>query len=136
MPEPEQEKPRIIVDDDWKEQARREKEEADRITREQAKGPRELPAPSLAEIIQMIAIQVTIGLGGYQDPQTGQALPPDLPLAKHYIDLLELLQAKTAGQADEQEKKILEAALSDLRMLFVQVANHMSAAAAGQKPPQ
>ena len=135
MSEPQTEKPRIIVDDDWKEQARREKEEADRTTREQARRPRDLPPPSLAEIVQMIAIQATIGLGGYQDPQTGQSFAPDLLLAKHYIDLLELLQTKTAGHLDDQEKKIVEAALSDLRMLFVQVANHLANAAAPKTPP-
>jgi len=115
-----EDKPKIIVDTDWKQEAQREKEEADRKARE-AEDLREMPDPSLAEIVQMIALQATIGLGGMQDPQTGQRIPTQLPLAKHYIDLLGLFQQKTAGQLDEQEKQIIEGTLHELRMAFVQV---------------
>ena len=68
----------------------------------------------------MIIIQASIGLGGFQDPQSGQRIPPNLPTAKHYIDLLELLQAKTKGNLDENEKALLESTLHELRMAFVQ----------------
>jgi hypothetical protein len=121
MPEPNENEPRIFIDDDWKEQARREKEEADRMTR-QDELPGELPAPSLAEIVQMIAVQATFGLGGIRDPQTGQVIPPDLMLARHYIDLLELFQQKTADRVNDNEKAIIEGTLHELRMLFVHVA--------------
>ncbi|MHC4443013.1 MAG: DUF1844 domain-containing protein [Planctomycetota bacterium] len=115
------EKPKIIVDSDWKEEARREKEELDRQTREMPL-PGQLPDPSVAELIQMIIVQASIGLGGFQDPQTGQRIPPNLPTAKHYIDLLELLQAKTKGNLDENENALLESTLHELRMAFVQSA--------------
>src|SRR3972149_2364293 len=128
-------KPRIIVDDDWKEQARKEKEEADRVSREEEE-IQDLPDPSLAEVVQMIAIQATMALGGMKDPQTGQPIPPHLPLAKHYIDLLELLQTKPAGQVDEQEKAILAGTLQELRMIFVQIAKHLEAAVAAQGKKQ
>ena len=121
MADPNEDKPKIIVDTDWKEEAQREKEEADRQARE-TEEQQALPAPTLAELVQMIALQATIGLGGMQDPQTGQRIPAQLPLAKHYIDLLELLQQKTAGQLDEQEKQLIEGTLHELRMAFVQVA--------------
>ncbi|GMU21430.1 MAG: hypothetical protein AMXMBFR13_15230 [Phycisphaerae bacterium] len=112
--------PKIFVDSDWKEQARREKEELDRETREM---PRQgLPEPQLAELVQMVVLQASIGLGGFQDPQTGQPIPPNLPLAKHYIDLLELLQKKTQGRLDQTEQQIIEGTLYELRMAFVQVA--------------
>lgn len=128
-------KPKIIVDDDWKEQARKEKEEADRLAREQEE-TQEIPEPSLAEVVQMIAIQATMALGGVKDPQTGQPIPPHMPLAKHYIDLLELLQTKTAGKVDEQEKMIIDGTLQELRMIFVQIANHLTSAAAAQEKKQ
>ena len=74
--------PKIIVDSDWKEEARREKEEADRQSRE-APEAGQLPPASFPEILQMIIMQASIGLGGFQDPQTGQHVPANLPVAKH-----------------------------------------------------
>jgi hypothetical protein len=119
-------KPKIIVDSDWKEEARREKEELDRQTRDMPKAG-ELPAPHLAEIVQMIVVQASVGLGGFQDPQTGQRIPPQLSVAKHYIDLLELLQQKTSDNLDDEEKTILDRTLHELRMAFVQTAGSSGA---------
>ena len=135
MADANEDKPKIIVDTDWKDEARKEKEEADRQVRE-SEELRDLPAPSLAEIVQMIAIQATLGLGGMQDPQTGQRIPAQLPLAKHYIDLLELFQKKTEGRVDDQEKQLIEGTLHELRMAFVQVAGvGTGAETAPQEPP-
>jgi hypothetical protein len=128
MSDDKEKQPRIIVDDDWKQQAAQEKEEADRTARDAPQGG-EIPPPSLVEIVQMLAMQAAIGLGGFQDPQTGQTIPPQLPVAKHYIDLLELFQQKTAGAVDEQEKQIIDGTLNELRMAFVQ------AAGVGAAPP-
>lgn len=129
MSEANDESPKIIVDSDWKEQAQREKEQADQASRETA-GKDQLAEPSFIELIQMILLQASIGLGGYQDPHTGQQLPPNLMVAKHYIDLLALLGEKTAGNLDETEKRILEGALHELRIAFVQVSQ-----GGGQAPP-
>jgi hypothetical protein len=113
--------PHIFVDSDWKAQAQREKEELDRQTREEPEQGR-IPEPSLAEIVQMVVIQASIALGGFQDPNTGQPIPPNLALAKHYIDLLDLLLNKTRNNLDETEKSIIEGTLHELQMAFVQVA--------------
>lgn len=121
MADPNDQEPRIFVDTDWKEEARKEKERLDRETRDMPKRD-EIPPPSMVELIQMLVMQISIGLAGMQDPQTGQALPPSLPLAKHYIDLLELLQQKTKGNLDPDEQRVLEGTLHEVRMAFVQVA--------------
>ena len=123
--------PKIIIDDDWKEQARREKEEADRQTREQAQ--QTIPEPSILELVQMLVMQVSVGLGGMQDPQTGQQIPPSLPLAKHYIDLLEVLKNKTKGNLDENEQKIVDGTLHELRMAFVQIVSELQQHAGGSR---
>ena len=121
MTENDKEAPKIIVDSDWKEEAQREKEEMDRKTRDIPKAG-ELPPPHLAEIVQMIIVQASIGLGGFQDPQTGQRIAPQLSVAKHYIDLLELLQKKTSNNLDNEEKTLIERTLHELQMAFVQSA--------------
>lgn len=113
--------PKIIVDSDWKEEAQREKEETDRQSRE-APESGQLPPASFPEILQMIVMQASIGLGGFQDPQTGQQIPPNLPVAKHYIDLLGVLEEKTRGNLEDEEKTVLERITHELRMAFVQVA--------------
>ncbi len=70
----------------------------------------------------MVIMQASIGLGGFQDPQTGQRMSPNLPLARHYIDLLALLHEKTKNNLSENENAIMEATLHELRMAFVQMA--------------
>ncbi|MBP7933197.1 MAG: DUF1844 domain-containing protein [Phycisphaerae bacterium] len=122
MPDPNNEQPKIIVDDDWKAQAQREKEEADRQTREHEESG-SLPAAHLAEIVQMIALQASVGLGLVTDPRSGQPIPPDLAVAKHFIDLLTLLRQKTGDNLDDVEKKIVEGTLYELQMAFVHVAS-------------
>ena len=44
----------------------------------------------------------------------------DLPLARQSIDILEMLQEKTRGNLDDEEEKLVESALYDLRMRYVQ----------------
>ncbi len=45
----------------------------------------------------------------------------DLELAKHNIDLLELLKEKTKGNRSPDEDKLLEQVLFEARMKFVEV---------------
>ncbi len=136
MADDNKETPKIFIDDDWKEQARREKEEADREAREAEEageqGP--MPGPHIAEIIQMVTMQATIGLGGFRD-QSGQSIPPNLEYAKHYIDLLELLLNKTLNNLDEQEQRILSGTLQELRMAFVEVYHALTEQASAPPPP-
>jgi hypothetical protein len=46
----------------------------------------------------------------------------NLPIAKHLIDLLDVLQQKTEGNRTADESANLEDALHQLRMAYVQVA--------------
>lgn len=127
--------PKIIVDSDWKEEARREKEQADRATRD-TPAEQELPAPSILEVVQMIIMHATMGLGAAQDPETGRPIPPNLPLAKHYIDLLGLLRDKTADHLDQMETSIIDRTLRELRMAFVQIAGAAAPMPEATEPPQ
>ena len=105
-----EEAPKIIVDSDWKAEARKEKEKLEEETHAPVDGHGgEIPAPSLLELVEMIVMQASIGLQGFQDPNTGRLIPPNLGLARHYIDLLQLLSEKTAGKLDEQEKSVMDA---------------------------
>ena len=107
---------KIIVDDDWKAEAKREKERlAEETTHEEA-----LPDPSFAELVNMIALQAMIGFGGMAGPD-GQRIPSNFEIAKHYIDMLQVLEDKTKGNLSEEEKKMLDQVLYEIRMRYMQV---------------
>jgi len=61
-----------------------------------------------------------VHLGDAPHPETGQAVPPDLALAQQTIDLLGLLQQKTRGNLTDEEAKLLDHLLVDLKLRFVE----------------
>ena len=126
------EEPRIIVDSDWKQEAQQEKERLNEETADVGpSGP--LPDASFLEIVNLLAMQAVIGLGGMQMPD-GREMPADINVAKHNIDLLEILKEKTAGQLDDTEQKVLDATLHELRLGFVQ-ATSPGATESENEPP-
>jgi hypothetical protein len=52
----------------------------------------------------------------------GAPPPPSLPLAKQTIDLLAMLEEKTAGNLSGEEERLLAQLLFDLRMRYVAAA--------------
>ncbi len=51
----------------------------------------------------------------------GERIPPDLVNARRTLDLLEVLQQKTRGNLTPDEKRLLDDALYELRMSFVEI---------------
>lgn len=119
MAEPTEKK--IIIDDDWKEEAQREKEalaaamekekqKAKHVMREQASFPM---------LLSGLATQALVCLGELENPFTKKS-ETDLPEAQFHIDMLEILQAKTKGNLSPEEARMMDGLLFDLRMRFVQ----------------
>jgi hypothetical protein len=77
-------------------------------------------------VVNMFAMQATVALGGMQGPE-GEALPPDPELARFHIDLLGILEEKTKGNLTDNESKVLASVLNELRMIYVQLIQHMTA---------
>jgi hypothetical protein len=119
---------KIIIDEDWKQQAQKEKEIlAAQEKAEKEKAPRgksrrgPLPKGDFAALISMLVTQALFALGVLQvEGQEGKE--PDLELAKYNIDMLETIGEKTKGNLTEEEKKVLENTLSQVRMAYVKVA--------------
>lgn len=126
---PDEEK-KIIVDNDWKAEAKREKE---RLAAEPDRGG-PLPAPGFAELVNLIVMQAMAGLGLLAGPG-GERIPPNLEVAKHFIDLLQVLDDKTRNNLAPAEKTLLDQVLYELRMTFVQVAGGGAAPAPPAVPP-
>lgn len=117
---------KIIVDDDWKAQARKEKEQlADTV---ESGGGQALPGPSFEELINLVVMQALAGLGLLAGPG-GERIPPNLDMAKHFIDLLQVLEDKTRGNLTPDEKRLLDQVLYEMRMNYVQIASMAGAAA-------
>ena len=65
-------------------------------------------------------------MGVAPHPESGEAAEKNLPLARHTIDTLEMLQHKTGGNLDEEEARLLESLLYELRMRFVEAGSGSS----------
>lgn len=78
--------------------------------------------------VMSIASNAASSLGMMEHPVTHKS-EVDLELAKHWIDILGMLQHKTRNNLHPQEERILEGLLSDLRMQYVSLANSSPKAA-------
>ena len=72
-------------------------------------------------------------LGKVPNPETGQPMQ-DLDAAKMFIDQLEMLEAKTRGNLNRHEEKLLGQSLTSLRLAFVEAIE--APARAEQNPPE
>lgn len=123
------EAPKIIVDDDWKTQAKAEKERLAKEAEEKAAaapaGPGSPPGAGeklgFSDLVRMLATQALMYMGAYPDPQTGKAIVA-LDVAKIHVDLLDVLEQKTKGNLSDEETKMLTGMLSELRVQFVEIA--------------
>ena len=77
---------------------------------------------SFVAFIMSIASNAASALGMMEHPVTHQR-EVDVELGKHWIDVLGMLQKKTAGNVTPQEKRMLEGLLADLRMQYVSLVN-------------
>ncbi|HEX8495458.1 MAG TPA: DUF1844 domain-containing protein [Pyrinomonadaceae bacterium] len=77
---------------------------------------------SFISFLMSIASNAAAALGMMEHPVTGQR-GVDLPLGKHWIDVLGMLQEKTRGNLAPQEQQIFTGLLSDLRMQYVSLSS-------------
>jgi hypothetical protein len=76
---------------------------------------------SFLSLIMSLASNAAASLGMMPHPVTGET-GVDLKTAKHWIDVLGMLETKTRGNLDSQEAQVLEGLLADLRMQYVSFA--------------
>src|SRR5580704_14370688 len=72
-------------------------------------------------------------LGKTAHPETGE-LMHDVETARMFIDLLEMLEAKTRGNLTKEEATLLKNALTATRMAFVESVNAPAPQPAAAKP--
>jgi hypothetical protein len=91
-----------------------------------------IPAVTFENVIQSIYLSAIVALGAATEP--GQKARIDLLGARQSIDMLGILQEKTKGNLTEKEQRLLQNALFEVRMMFLEVTNAIAQQAA--KPPQ
>ena len=116
---------RIIVDEDWKEQVRREKELAKRMRQQQGQQVAEPPPASFPLLVNTFATQAAVSLGALPNPITGKT-ETNLAEAKHFIDMLSVLEEKTRGNLSAEEERQLKEVLFGLRMSYVEAKGRES----------
>jgi hypothetical protein len=74
----------------------------------------ETPPVHFSQFVVSLASSALVHLGEMPHPET-QKPEKNLPLAQHSIEVLEMLHTKTRGNLDEEEGRLLDAVLTDLR---------------------
>ncbi len=78
-----------------------------------------LPPASFDVLVSMLFTQAFMSLGQVPNPDGETTV--DKPMAKHSIDMIEMLETKTKGNLSSDESKMLGEALHALRMAYVSV---------------
>ena len=78
------------------------------------------PPPATFEfLVQTLFTQALMAFGRVPNPITQQSLK-NLDTARHFIDTLEMLEKKTAGNLEQDEQRLLDEVLHQLRMSYMQ----------------
>ena len=80
--------------------------------------PLQFPEINFATFVASLNASALLQLGVIEDPTTGTK-NKNLPMAKQTIDILSMMQEKTAGNLSEEEENLLKNILYDLRLMYV-----------------
>jgi hypothetical protein len=83
-----------------------------------------LPPANFTFLVESIMMQTQMQLGLLQLGED-EDNEPNLPLARHSIDVLAMLQDKTRGNLTTEEQRLVENGLTELRFRFVQVSDEL-----------
>ena len=86
-----------------------------------------IPPPTFEFLVYSLRMQAEMRLGLVNFGEEKDA-EPDLPSARHAIDLLAMIADKTKGNLTLEEQRLIENSLTELRFRFVQISE--------SKPPQ
>lgn len=91
-----------------------------------------LPPATFEFLVESVLMQTQIQLGllHFGNGEGEEQEEPNLPLARHSIDMLAMLQEKTRGNLSSEEQRLLENGLTELRFRYVQVQEEQNRKAA------
>ena len=90
------------------------------------------PAMTFDQLVQSVYMTAIMQLGG-ATPE-GQQPQVDIIGARQSIDMLAVLDEKTKGNLSPEESRLLESALFELRMAFLEITQALARSAAAKAP--
>lgn len=128
------EKPRIIVDEDWKSRVQAEKEQVPPPAAEPAPAAAPpsapdpasdsaavpLPPASFTTLVSSLVTEAMVALGQIADAAGRHTFRREQ--ARHSIDTLAMLEDKTRGNLTADEAALLSHLLHELRLAFVELS--------------
>jgi len=82
-----------------------------------------VPPATSEYLVATMRFQVEMQLGYLHFGEEKDRPEPNLELARHFIDMLAMLQEKTRGNLSLEEKRMLENTITELRFRYVQTAD-------------
>ncbi len=80
-----------------------------------------LPAIDFSTFLLSLSTSALYQMGLVPNPETGEKASPDRTIARQTIDTLVMLRDKTRGNLEEEEDKLFESLLYELRMHFLKL---------------
>lgn len=111
----------------WKAQMRAENAELERQADSQTgstpdeASTKTIPPADFSALVEMLTTQALIALGMLQPPGSDKN-EPQLALGRHFIDLLGVIEAKSAGNLSGEETSLLGGSLHYLRMSYIEIS--------------
>jgi len=116
------------VDESWKDSVEKNKDKVEESVQPEEKKDDELPKdmpplpePDFSMFVSGMSMQALMHLGELENPVTKEK-NKDIIQAKYIIDILGMLEEKTKNNLSEQEAKLLEHMLYDLRIRYVEAS--------------
>jgi hypothetical protein len=129
------EEPKIIVDEDWKSQVENEKEQ---LRQQEAQGASRgespadddagIPPASFHVLLATLGTQAMAMMGLLPNPEGGGQTQVHMPMARHLIDMVGVLEEKTKGNLTPEEASMVQENLHQLRMAYVAVSRQTAEA--------
>jgi hypothetical protein len=122
--------PKIIIDEDWKTQVQREKEQAAQLQQEGADASEaedQAPENPFLGLVSSLAMQAMYSMG-LMAPKDQEKVYVDLEQAQFLIEALLVLRDKTKGNLTPEEQGALTETLAEVQRVYVMVAQHVQEA--------
>jgi hypothetical protein len=91
-----------------------------------------IPEMTFERLVQSIYMQTLLQLGLAGEPNSTPQV--DLLSARSSIDMLGVIEQKTKGNLTESETKLIEAALFEMRMGFLEITQALARQASSRQP--
>lgn len=90
------------------------------------------PAMNFEQVVQSVYMQAILQLGG--GTEEGQQPQVDILGARQSVDMLGILYEKTSGNLSSTEQALIESALFELRLAFLEITQALARSAQGRQP--